>query len=499
MSFQALGSSELKSLASKLETLAKSFAAGYQGLNNAGRTGVSALAYDNLDPVMRSITLEDSDFLLSKDIPTLKATQSVYHYQVKTAVRSGVDLAGWESFLPQEDASQYMRVAEVLKVYGIKKSITQMAQMINDVNGYTVDLEKENDTNAALAMAEAMERDLYNGGDLFMDASGAIDATVASNINGPIRKIRGIQANVREGDQSQRGIPGDFIGFGNNRSVIFDRKGGPIERSFLDKVVTAVGDSRGSVAEAHCTTSQLAEFRATFFPIERADINQSFAINGPAVSNDEKVKFPVMTARGKIDFIPTVFKYLESRPVQRVGSAATPPNTPAAVAALGGSATGSGFTAGEVYGYRVQAVNIGGKSAPSALSSVTVAVDNRYNEVAITNVAGAEYYDVYRTPKETAGLAGTEMLIGRVLPSAGATTLFRDNGRIIPGLDSIVLLPRDKHRAKLAVLGNLLNKLQLGVKGTAFETIYISYYALVLDRPRSFAICDNVFQQREGV
>lgn len=499
MSFQGLGSGEMKSIANKLEQLAKSFSAGFQGLQNAGRTGVSALAADSLDPVLRTITLEDSDFLLSKDIPTLKATQSVYQYTVKTAVRSGVDLAGWESFLPQEDASQYMRVAEVLKVYGIKKSITQMAQMINDAGGYQLDLEKENDINAALAMAEAMERDLYNGGDLFMDASGAVDATIATNFNGPIRKVRGIQANVREGDQSQRGIPGDFVGFGNNRSVVFDRKGGPIERSFLDKVVTAVGDSRGSVAEAHCTTSQLAEFRATFFPIERADINQSFAINGPSVSNDEKAKFPVMTVRGKIDFIPTVFKYMESRPVQRLGTAALPPATPVAVAALGGSDTGSGFIAGETYAYRVQAVSIGGKSAPSAASSVTVAVSNRYNEVAITNVAGAEYYSVYRTPKETAGLAGTEMLIGHIVPSAGATTLFRDNGRIVPGLDSVLLLPRDKNRAKLAVLGNLLNKLQLGVKGTAFETIYVSYFGCIVDRPRSFAVVDNVMQQREGI
>lgn len=499
MSFAPLDAGLARNLAQKLETLAKSFAAGYQGIQNAGRTGISALAAEQLDPVLRSITLEDKDFLLTKDIPTLKATQSVYQYVVKTAVRSGVDLAGWEAFLPQEDTSQYMRVAEVLKVYGIRKSITQMAMFINEAGGYSVDIEKENDMNAALAMAEALERDLYVGGDYFMDSMGAVDATIASNINGPIRQIRGIQANIREGDQSQRGIPGDFIGYGNNRTVVFDRKGGVLERGFLDRIVTAVRDSRGAVKEGHCTTSQLAEFRATFFPIERANLGEAYGIRGAAVTNDEHAKFTVDTVAGPLDFIPTVFKYMRQRPEAVVGSVGNPPATPSAAAAEGGSDTGSGFTAGETYQYRVQAVNIAGISQGSTPSSVTIANSGYHVNVTITNAAGVEYYMVFRTPVESSGATGTEMFIGKIVPSNGGSTIFRDNGRVVPGLDSVLFLPRDKNRAKLATLGNLLNKLQLGVKGLAFETVYASYVGCVVDRPRTFALADNVYQQREGI
>lgn len=500
MSFAPIDSTLAKSVADKLDRLAKSFAAGYQGIQNAGRTGISALAAEQLDPVLRSITLEDKDFLLTKDIPTLKATQSVYQYTVKTAVRSGVDLAGWEAFLPQEDTSQYLRVAEVLKVYGIRKSITQMAMFINEAGGYSVDIEKENDVNAALAMAEALERDLYVGGDYFMDASGAINPFVAANVNGPIRQIRGIQANIREGDTSQRGIPGDFIGFGNNRSVVFDRKGGVLDRPFLDKIVTAVRDSRGAVREAHCTTSQLAEFRATFFPLERGNIADMYAIRGAGVTNDEHSKLPIDTVGGPVDFIPTVFKYMRTRPEPVLGSVGTPPSTPAAVAALG-AATNSPFKAGDTYNYRVQAVNISGISQGSTPSTATFAAgdDGKSVNVTITNAAGVEYYMVFRSPKEAAGTAGTEMFIGKILPTNGGTTVFLDNGRIVPGLDSVLFLPRDKNRAKLAVLGNLLNKLQLGVKGLAFETVYASYCGCVVDRPRTFALADNVFQQREGL
>lgn len=501
MSFSALDTQRLREIQNKLDVLNKSFSAGYQGLSHAGRQGISALAQDHLDPVMRTITMTDADFLLTKDIPTLKATQSVYSYNVKTAVTQGQDLAGWEAYLPQESASQYMRVAEVLKVYGIRKSITQMAMFINDAGGYSADLEKENDENAALSMAEAMERDLYVGGDLFMDASGAVDALVSANPNGPLRQVRGIQANIREGDNSQRGIPGDFRAYGNNRKVVHDRKGGVLERGFLDKVITAVRDSRGAVKEGHCTTSQLAEFRATFFPIERADISQNYAVGGPAITNDEHGKLTVPTVGGPLDLIPNVFKYLRTFVEPVVGTAGNPPNTPTASAAMGASVTNSPFTAGEVYSYRVQAASIHGLSSGSTPASVTVGAGDagKYIELTITNVATTEYYMVFRTPKEALGEAGKEMFIGKILPSAGGSTIFRDNGRIVAGLDSILLLPKDKNRAKLATLGNLLNKLELGVKGTAFECVYASYFGCVVDRPRSFALIDNVFQQREGL
>lgn len=500
MSFQSIDASLTKSLADQLERLSKSFAAGYQGINNAGRQGISALAAEQLDPVMRSITLEDKDFMLTKDIPTIKATQSVYQYNVKTAVRSGVDLAGFEAFLPQEDTSQYMRVAEILKVYGIRKSITQMAQFINEAGGYSVDIEKENDVNAALAMAEALERDLYVGGDYYIDSDGAMDSLIAANINGPIRNVRGIQANIREGDSGMRGIPGDFTAYGNNRSVVFDRKGGVLDRTFLDKIVTAVRDSRGSVKEAHCTTSQLAEFRSTFFPFERGDLGSLYAIRGAGVTNDEQSSLPIQSVAGVIDFIPTVFKYMRMRPEAVTGSVGSLPTTPTGLAAVeGGTATGSGFAVGDVYQYVVQACNISGLSTASAAASVTITNANRPVDLNWTKVANAEYYMVFRTPKESSGLAGTEMFIGKKVQGSAGTISFRDNGRIVPGLDSVLFLPRDKNRARLAVLGNLLNKLQLGPRGLAFETVYASYVGCVVDRPRSFAVADNCYQQREGI
>ena len=501
MSFQMVSQQLAAEIGQRLETLTKSFAAGTQGLQNAGRTGISALTIDNVDSVLRSITMEDKHFLLMKDIPTVKAVQTVYQYNVKTAVQSNMDLAGWEGFLPVEDTSQYLRVAEILKVYGIRKSITQLAQLVNEAGGYQVDIEKENDTNAAMAMSQSMERDLYHGGDFYLDSNGAIDGTVSANPNGPVRQIRGIQANVREGDQGLRGIPGDFIGFGNNRSVVFNAAGGVLERGLVDQIATAIRDSLGSVGEAHCTTTQLAEFRKTFFPFERGDLGAAYAIRGAGVTNEVKQGFPLLTVAGNIDFVPSVFKYSQTRPVVRVSSVGNAPSTPAFTQqpTAGGVNLSSGFGAGETYLYAVQAVNFSGMSSPAVSASVTTAVAGERISIIMSAQAGVESFWLFRTPVEVSGLAGKQMFCGKVIASRTGTTLIVDSNGIIPGLDSVLFMPEGKERAQLAVLGSLINKLDLGLRGLGAERVYASYLACIVHQPRTFAVVTNIFGKREGI
>jgi len=254
------------------------------------------------------------------------------------------------------------------------------------------------------------------------------------------------------------------------------------------------------IAEGHCTTAQLTEFRSTFFPVERADLATIYAIRGPAISNDEKARVPVDTVGGNIDFIPTVFKYKKYLPLPVGGSIGAIPATPViASTAASASVSGSGFQEGQVFTYRVQAVNVNGISYGSAVSTHTVAAgeDDKAIELTITNQLGIEYFQVFRSQAGEASPSGKEMLIGKIIPSSGVSTIFRDKDSLIPGLDSVVFLPRDKHRPQLAVLGSLLNKLELGLRGLASETVYASYFGLVVDRPRSYAVAENVFQTVE--
>jgi hypothetical protein len=490
-------------LGQKLEHLAKSFnAAGYQGLQNAGRTGMSALAKDQIDPILRNITMQESQFLITKNMPTVDAKQTVHFYKVKTQAQSGLDLAGFENFMPQIDAAQYMTVAEVLKIYGTRQQIGYTAELVNEADGYIVDLEKEADENAALAMANAMERDCYVGGDMFIAADGSVDAQAAAQLNGPIRNARGIQANIREGDKSLRGIPGDFQAYGNNQSVVFDRKGGALERGFVDLVVTAVSNNMGALAEAHCTAGQLRDYRATFLSVERADISAHYAVRGPDISNDHgKVGHTMDTIGGPVDFKPTIFKYLRQFPQPVISSQGQSPGTPVVASLTAGSSdTGSGMLVGEVYSYRVQACNISGRSVASASQSVTVTNAGAYNELTITNSSEVEYYSVFRSAKESsAAPAGKEMLIGHIAKAPGASTIFRDNGKFIPGFTSILFLPKDKSHCQMIKLGALLNKLDLARLGLGTEKAYVSCWATLVTKPRSLALADNVSEERQGL
>jgi hypothetical protein len=497
MSVSGISAAELQGLQQKLETLTKSVAAGVHGLEAAGRTGIAALAIDSVDSVLRSIAIESEDFLLTKDIPTIDLKSMTYQYRLKTAIgqQGLMDLWGTEASLPQEDYAQYMRVAEVAKIAGMKTSITTLAQLTNDRGAYDLDLEKEQEKTATLNLGQNLERALYHGGDFFMDASGAIDYNTANSQSQMIREMRGVQANVREGNKSSRGIPGDFVGYGNNRSVVFNRKGGVIERGFLDKVATAVLDNGGAISEGHCTSSMLQAFRATFFPIERAMLNEKYQLRGPAVTNDTSRGFSVDTVAGPVTFIPNRFKYLNNIPQMVTSSAGAAPATPSVATALTGSAVNSGFAAGQQFYYRVQACGITGRSAASASALVTVTTANYGVELTITNVAKAEFYMVFRT--DAAGAeAGKEMFIGKIATAAAGTTVFRDAGRMIPGLNSVLFMPRDKNRVKVGKLANLVNKLELGRQGMALETLYFSVTACIVDAPRAFAVVDNVYESR---
>jgi hypothetical protein len=204
---------------------------------------------------------------------------------------------------------------------------------------------------------------------------------------------------------------------------------------------------------------------------------------------------------GTVDFVPNVFKYLQNRPVIRNSSVGQAPVTPtiSVAPAAGGVNLNSGFVAGQTYVYAVQAVNFSGMSAPAISASVTTAVTGERISFVLAAQAGVESFWVFRTPVEVAGLAGKQMFIGKVVASRTGTTTFVDANSVIPGLDSVLFMPETKERAELAVLGSLINKLDLGLRGLGAERVYASYVACLVHQPRTFAVAMNVYGVREGI
>ena len=506
MAFQSVDNSVLMSLRDRIENLAKSFAtAGYQGLQNQGRSGISALAQDGIDPILYSITITDKNFKLTKGIQMLNATDSVYGYRIKTSVAtSGLDLSGFENFMPQEDMAEYIRVYEPLKVYGLRSTLGQMVQFTNAAQGYGVDVEKEMDENAAKAMAEQFERDGYVGGDYYMTPAGQIDVQAPLQFLGSqripvIRSIRGIQNNIREGNNSMRGIPGDLEAYGASFRTVINQMGAIMDQDLIDDVGTVAGANLGQVDEAHANFAQISEFRKSFYGLQRGDISTKFAINGPDVENNNDGGFTVVGASGPIAFIPCVFKWsIRQRAIPVQGTYASAPATPV-VSGIAQAAVGSTLVANQIYTFVVQACNMNGLSTGAVTAPQTVALTG--NSIALTIAAqpGVEYFNVFATPYQAQGALGSEGFVGRVVASATGSTLFTFINTIIPCLESVLFLPKDDARVKMAKLGpNLVNKVELGKLGLADSKLYSSYLCIVVYKPRSLVLVDNVFAKRRS-
>ena len=379
MSFRSLDQNDISEAAKRLFNVAnnlnKSFSAGAPGVANADRTGLAAFAVADLSNKMESLTIQEEDFILTKEMKSVPAKQTVYEYNVRTSAGTDAEVWGTENFQLPESSGNYLRTFELLKVMGIRKSITHQAQIVNDLGGYSEDLNKLQEEEALLTLGEQLERAGYHGGDGFIDVSGNVDSQIASNPIGPVRMPRGIQSQIREGNIDARGINKDMRGYANNRSTVIDAKGSTLTRPLLDKMITAVGGNRGKIEEIHGTPEQIRLFRASLMAVDRGMIGQSYAVKGNDLSTGHKDSSMVQTTHGDVALRSSIFKneriYLT--PSQSsMGIAA--PNAPT-VALSNQIAGNTSYKAGDVVKYIVQSCSQNGRSAASAELSVTIAAD----------------------------------------------------------------------------------------------------------------------------
>jgi hypothetical protein len=509
MSFRSLDQNEISEAAKRLFNVAnnlnKSFSAGAPGVANADRTGLASFAIADLSNKMESLTIQEEDFILSKDLKTVNAKQTVYEYNVRTSAGTDLDgVWGTENFQMAESAGNYIRTFELLKVMGVRKSITHQAQIVNDLGGYSQDLNQLQEEEALLTLGEALERALYHGGDGFIDASGAINNLIAADPNGPTRVIRGLQAQIREGNLDPRGINKDFRGYANNRSTVIDAKGSTLTRPLLDKIVTAVNGNRGKIEEAHGTPEQMRLFRASLFPVDRGVIGASYAVRGSDIQTEHKSGFSVDTTNGAVLLRSSLFKnervYLA--PSQSSMGVAAP--NPPALALSSQSAGSTSYKAGDVVRYIVQSCSKDGRSFQSSELAVTIAADGNNVVLSITPAANftVEFYQVYRlNPGEVFALNSDGLpnhkFIGRIVAARQGATLFVDAQAILPGFNAAVFLPKADKRAELAVLGPRISRIDYGIKGLAQEFGYVSYLACILKLPRQHGMLSNVLEEFE--
>lgn len=508
MSFKPLNQNDISVAAQRLFNVAnnlnKSFSAGAPGAANADRTGLAAFAVADLSNKMESLTIQEEDFILTKEMGTVAAKQTVHEYNVRTSAGTDAEVWGTENFQLNESAGNYIRTFELLKVMGIRKSITHQAQIVNDLGGYSQDLNQLQEEEALLTLGEALERAGYHGGDNYIDAAGNVDTQIAANPSGPVKTPRGIQAQIREGNMDARGINKDMRGYANNRSTVIDAKGSTLTRGILDKMITAVNGNRGKIEEIHGTPEQIRLFRASLFAVDRGVIGNSYAVRGADMSTAHKDSSVVGTTNGDVALRSSIFKNerIYCTPQQSAMGISAPA---APTLSIGSQSAGNtSYKAGDVVKYIVQSCSQNGRSFQSNELSVVITADGNNVVLNITPAANftVEYYQVFAlNPGEVFQLTSDGLpnhkLIGKLVAARQGVTPFVDARAILPGLNAAVFLPKAANRAQLAVLGPRISRIDYGVRGLAQEFGYVSYLAYLLKLPRQHGLLTNVLEEIE--
>jgi hypothetical protein len=174
----------------------------------------------------------------------------------------------------------------------------------------------------------------------------------------------------------------------------------------------------------------------------------------------------------------------KTRPARaRAGSPAAPTFAFADTGAAGSLLAAANYT------YYVTSVNMRGESLPSAAAVVAVAAAGDKVSGTITAVAGAQYYNVYRSP--AGGSAASAKFIGRVSQGAG-NPAFTDLGNRQEGsVTGFLIQGNTMGIAQLAPY----SKLKLAVNDLSLPEAHFRFLSLAMYQPRKNVLIENITGQ----
>jgi len=496
----------MNQIVSGFERLNKSFtAAGHQPIM-AGKTGMAAFSALNVDPVIYSITADKKMFKLTGNMPNEKTNTLVHEWRMMTASGSvGADLFSVEQTNFLEDAGKYEVVAEPLKLIGTQRSVGSVVEMVADAGGYSAGFEpyKQAEVEASTQIAKADELAAYEGADYYIDAAGEIDAQLPlnafnafGNLKNPkaIRSYRGLQSIIRKGDQSTYGIPGDFIGFGNNTSVVFNNEQASLDQTSLDKVGLSLANNAADVSstEGHLTPAQASALRTSLLAFQRLDMYAKGTVTGPVADlarPDGSIGF--MTGSGMLELCGALLKNsIVQIPVPSQLGQGQAPNSPAAPT-VSQTAGSTYLAAAQTVMFAVQAVNIYGRSYPIYTAVITVGVAGNSINLSIPADAMVAEYHVFMTNPAGPSTADRVRFVGRIQAAQSGATVFKYIGAIRPGFETAVFMPKDEARAKSLSLGPILSRVEVNPFGLNKTIMWFAIKAIKVVFPRRFALVDN--------
>lgn len=456
----------------QLQTLMKALEAGSYNAAPGQLAQGAALMTEDLSPVMQNVTFDDSHIKLQKILPSkdVKSQLHQFNRQLDYGIFGGS--AQFEGGIGEEDTSNYVRAVVPMAYYSTTRRVTVAANLIGAFDG--VKAEDRAAADAAMKLAGDIEFDLFRGQADFSNA-GVFDGNPLAVAKVP--NMIGVDQQVRQSDAQSNTQDLMFAEFGSDQTVVLSA-GGTLTQSIIEDSSVRSAMNMGAADRLILDPISLSAYNKIAHAKER------IMLAGSAQEATGAHLRTQWTSSAIVSLEASRFLSGKTRPARaRAGSPVAP-----AIATADAGAAGSLLDA-TTYNYYVTAVNMRGESQPSAASAQAVAAAGNAVTVTITAVAGAQYYNVYRSA--AGGSAASAKFIGRIAQGAG-NPVFRDLGNRQPGsVTGFLIQGNTMGIAQLAPY----SKLKLAVNDLSLPEAHFRFLSLAMYQPRKNVLIENITGQ----
>lgn len=456
----------------QLQSLMKALEAGSYNAAPGQLAQGAALMVEDLSPVMQNVTFDDSHIKLQKMLPSkdVKSQLHQFNRQLDYGIFGGS--AQFEGGIGEEDTSNYVRAVVPMAYYSTTRRVTVAANLIGAFDG--VKAEDRAAADAAMKLAGDIEFDLFRGQSDFSNV-GVFDGNPLAVAKVP--NMIGVDQQVRQSDAQSNTQDLMFAEFGSDQTVVLSA-GGTLTQSIIEDSAVRSAMNMGAADRLVLDPISLSAYNKIAHAKER------IMLAGSAQEASGAHLRTQWTSSAIVSLEASRFLSGKTRPARaRAGS----PNAPAIATADAGAA--GSLLAAATYNYYVTSVNMRGESLPSAASAQAVASAGNKVTVTITAVAGAQYYNVYRS--DAGGSAASAKFIGRIAQGAG-NPVFTDLGNRQPGsVTGFLIQGNTMGIAQLAPY----SKLKLAVNDLSLPEAHFRFLSLAMYQPRKNVLIENITGQ----
>jgi hypothetical protein len=388
------------------------------GIPHTG-TGGSALAVEDLSPVLVSAEMQERQLTLWNRMPKEEAySLDVEYDRLDTFGEDGMD-----GFIASTDAGivsdpRFFRGLKTVKYLAVKGQVTLPAQVTNTV-GFRGVGRNMMDTSEEIKMREL---------------------------------LRHIERNLWWGDSAVSSLQWDGLfkqidaGADTNNGIRLDLRGAPVDKNLLEYIANIAANNATDLTDLYFPNEGLRDLRQSLFPQQRLDENARTGSIGAAF-----LAFLIESIGGSPDYMAIHRNYLLTlgvrggipRNVPTVASANAPSIAGATLTGVAGALTATpyrpGLDAGTFF-YSFVAVGKGGWST-GVFSSGIAATQGQGVTLTLTDTdTSIIYYYLFRNPVDLSGATTTNLkFLTRVARTGNATT-FLDDGYNVPNTYHVACL-----------------------------------------------------------